>query len=255
MLRNYLLTAIRNLIRQKAYTATNVIGLAVALACAALILAYVRHETGYEGFHERRDRIYRIIRETPKPGEGSKFGNGVQGSIAGIVREIPGVARVARTWTANRWVQSGDKVLEMRVCLADPELFEIFSFSAPGEGMGPLSMHVTESNSRLLFGEEDPIGKVISIQNVDRRGDYQIAGLLDDIPTNTHLRFDMVSSVPSTDYARHIWENWRIGTTWHPVLTYVLLEEGVEPADVARTLTQTVATHLGEHTPLVTVKR
>ena len=250
MLRNYLLIAIRNLIRQKAYTATTVIGLAVALACAALILAYVRHETGYEGFHERRDRIYRIIRETPKPGEGSKFGNGVQGSIAGIVREIPGVARVARTWTANRWVQSGDKVLEMRVCLADPELFEIFSFSAPGEGMGPLRMHVTESNSRLLFGEEDPIGKVISIQNVDRRGDYQIAGLLDDIPTNTHLRFDMVSSVPSTDYARHIWENWRIGTTWHPVLTYVLLEEGVEPADVARTLTQTVATHLGEHTPL-----
>ena len=97
MLKNYLRVALRNLLHHKAYSAINIAGLAIGMACCILIVQYVRFEWSYDRFHRKADRIYRIIRETRSSGGSSSFDMGTSGNLApALLESYPEIEQATR---------------------------------------------------------------------------------------------------------------------------------------------------------------
>ena len=201
MLRNYTVISIRNLIRDRGSSLINLIGLAVGMACFLVILTYARFETGYDGFHEKADRIYRVLSRSEGAGSGwTTDTSDLLGSA--LSSRIPGVVRAALVYPAP-----GDVILEFGEgrfsqtgCFADESFLDVFSFPAiRGDGRSalskPSSIVLTESAARKLFGREDPIGKVIGRRSMGGRRELTVTAVLKDVPQNSHLRFDYLVSL------------------------------------------------------------
>ena len=142
MFRNYLTIAVRNLLRQKVYSAINVLGLATGLACCILLLLYVRQELSYDSFHEKADRIYRIAEEaTTQQGKTRRVTTPFPLAPA-FKQAYPEVEEIGRLFCPDieTLVELGeDRFYETGICYADPELFEIFTFQAiKGQRSNPL---------------------------------------------------------------------------------------------------------------------
>jgi len=197
MIRNYVRIALRNLLKHKAYSAINVTGLAVGMACSLLILLYVRDEIGFDRFHEHAGSVYRFAREfngsapmyftwTPLP------------LVPALKTEFPGI-QTMRIAGNGPWslVQSGEKRFqEVNIFWADSNFFDFFTFPLlkgnASTALGrPNSIVLTEEMARKYFGPEDPIGKAITIDNT-----YHVAvtGVMAPIPLNTHFRPDFLAS-------------------------------------------------------------
>jgi predicted permease len=226
----------RGLRRQKGYIIINIAGLAVGLASAMLIALWIGDELGFDRFHRDSDRIYRIM------SEGGKYQwknmRGTPAPLAeAISREIPEVERAARFATTPRVVfQSGTKAMyEERGLIADPSLFEIFSFPfVQGDSRtalaGPNRIVLTRSLGLKYFGDADPLGQTVRI---DGRP-FLVAGVLRDIPADSHIRFDYLASF------EFIGEYARFATHWGAFnfVTYVKLHNGADPAAAAAKMTE-----------------
>ncbi len=134
MFKNYLTIAIRNIARHKVYSFINIAGLAIGMACCALILLYVQHELSYDDFHTKGDRIYRVLRET-RGGDGRvTFRAGISGPFApALMNDFPEVENAVRlqvlpaTWTRYE----SERVFRerRRWLLVEPDFFTMFDFT------------------------------------------------------------------------------------------------------------------------------
>ena len=234
MVRNYLTVAIRNLLRHKGFAAINVLGLAVGAGCCVLAMVYIRHEMAYDRFHENSDRIYRVIRELSSPDAGSHFHPGSPGPMAAVLRETyPEVDRSSRLWVLQDvWVRNGGQGLKATFAVADPALLDIFTIRmVDGDGRAALSVPgnvlIAQSTARKFFGQEDPIGRQIAVENRRLPTDFIVAGVFQDFPSTSSYRFEMLTSTePRREFG---W--WRGG--WIPyssdsVQALVLLREGAD---------------------------
>jgi len=216
VLRNYLIVAFRDLARRKTYSAINIAGLAVAMACAGMIGLWVQDELSYDRYHERSADIYRLVAD----------GNGVRYAVshaplgAAAKEECPEVQRAARMdiGTALRLVAYSDRRFEQRGRRTDPDFLTIFSFAfLAGDPEGALSrpdaVVLTETLAEKLFGSQDPIGKTVTL---DARDDRVVTGVIRDLPGNSHLRFDFLQ--PFAEPPRS-WGDWSY-------YTYALLRQG-----------------------------
>lgn len=235
MFKNYLTVAWRNIKRSKAYSALNILGLAVGLAVFILIMLFVRTETSYDRFHANAPNIYRVVQE--QPGNvylGSNVFAVTPGPLAAaMVREFPEVLKATRI---DDWmdvlVTAGDKsFLEKTVHWTDPETFEIFSFPAVlGAGAAgladPSAALLSERAARRYFGGADPIGRTILLEAYDVRAELRVAGVFRDIPANSHFTMDVVA--PFESMARL---SKRDLTQWgnNNYYTYILLKDGADP--------------------------
>ena len=222
MFKNYLMTALRNINRQKMYSALNIIGLAVGLAAFVLIALYVQNELSFDKYHENSDRIYRLVREgrtlTPPP-----LGQALADNFA----EVEAVARIIQD--KNTLVSRGDShFLENEFYWAGPEIFKIFTIpfvrGNPDASLrDPSSIVISQSTAMKYFGDENPLGKVL---NINDKMDYKVTGVFEDMPANSHFVMDVM--VPFADYFRGT--NADI-TKWtsNYVYTYILLREGADP--------------------------
>jgi putative ABC transport system permease protein len=249
MLKNYLTVAWRNIKRNKAYSALNVLGLAVGLAVFILIMLFVRTELGYDRYHANAGNIYRVVQE--QPGNvylGSNVFAVTPGPLAAaMVQDFPEVLKATRieNWS-NALVRVGDKsYLEKDVHWTDPQTFEIFSFpivrgarSAALED--PSSVLLSESAARRYFGDSDPIGRTISLEVFAMKAEFQVAGIFRDIPADSHFTMDVVApfetmgKLQESDLTR--WDN-------SSYYTYVLLKDGADPKALEAKLTPFVAAH------------
>jgi len=167
MLRNYLKIAVRNLLRNRLYSLINIFGLASGMACCLLILGYVGDELGYDRFHEKGERIYRVIREDTSA-QGSIFGPNISGGLApALLSDLPEVERAVRVnshgsrpsefWEDywQSWVRHGEKVLPVRICDADPDFLELFTFPLVRGTAAleePHTALITQEMAHKLFG-------------------------------------------------------------------------------------------------------
>jgi putative ABC transport system permease protein len=222
MFKNYLMTALRNINRQKMYSALNIIGLAVGLAAFILIALYVQNELSFDKYHENSDRIYRLVREgrtlTPPP-----LGQALADNFA----EVEAVARIIQD--KNTLVSRGDShFLENEFYWAGPEIFKIFTIpfvhGNPDVALrDPSSIVISQSTAMKYFGDENPLGKIL---NINDKMDYKVTGVFEDMPANSHFVMDVI--VPFADY-------FKLGnadiTKWtsNYVYTYILLREGADP--------------------------
>jgi putative ABC transport system permease protein len=196
MIRNYLLTAWRNLARNKFYSALNITGLAVGLAVGIMILLWVQDELSYDRFHKKAERIFKINSHLGS-GEGEQVWEGAPAPLSKMAQKVPDIensVRIADYWSNPIYSYAGKKFTEPLKAYVDPSFFDIFDFKVIRGNRKKLfeSSHtvvITESLARKFFGENDPIGKVLV---EDGKENFTVTGVMRDIPQNSSLRYNML---------------------------------------------------------------
>jgi putative ABC transport system permease protein len=211
MLRNYLKVALRALSRQKGYSFINIIGLTVGMACFILIGLWVKDELSFDRFHEKKDRIFRIVNKTQ---DGNFIPNptyALAPELKSLHEEVEEYARVW-PWHGSLVTYKDKKFEEDNICLADPGFFRMFTFpfikGDPDTAIDDLdAIVITESTARKYFGNEDPIGQALYLAREER--DFFVTGVIADIPSNSHIQFDLLTRLELLGEDRLArWEEW-----------------------------------------------
>lgn len=230
MLTNYLKIALRNLLRQKAYSFINIVGLAVGMACCLLMILYVQHELSFDRFHTKADRIYRV-NISAKMGESDDVGGQTPPPIAERLRQdFPEVERATQIFPLRTsTVRYKDKVfVEPNVLATDEYFLQIFSFkllagSPNGLLKEPGTAVITQSIAEKYFGKESAVGKTMTLFNENR--EFKIVGVVEDPPSNAHFSFGVLTSISSFRVVKIFDWSW----VWCQLVTYVQLREGASP--------------------------
>ncbi|MEO1627451.1 MAG: ABC transporter permease, partial [Bacteroidota bacterium] len=246
MLKSYVLLAIRNIKRQPLYTLLNVMGLTVGIIATLFILLFITEETRYENFHQKADRIHRISSDITEQDNHFRWAV-TQVPLARQVREdYPEVESAVRFMPMDRpRLRYKDQSFYAEdAYYADSTLFEVFTFELiNGQEETaldqPHSILLNESLAKKMFGKEDPIGKVIKLE--DEVQDYQITGVFKDIPNHSHLIPDALFSINTVPYFMQpepdSWGGFQL-------YTYVLLREGANAAAFERKLQNIIDRHV-----------
>lgn len=232
---NYLSQIIKGLRARKSLTLLNVSGLAVCIGAALLILLYVRFELSFDNFHDDGDRIYRA---ESRLYEGdvltdnwatTTFGHGPVMS-----RTIPGIENFVRVTAQDREQEvtyADRQFIETAYCYTEPSFFEMFNIpitagNSTGQLAGPNTAVITRWAATRYFGESNPIGKVLTFKTPTSEQHFEVTGIIDDMPRNSHLRYDFLLSYSTIPEARR--DIWFI----HGVYTYLKLAPGWNPDDI-----------------------
>ena len=236
MFGNYLLLAFRHLKRQKLFSIVNTLSLALGMAVALLILNYVVFEQSYDSMHPAKERLYRVEsrfyegEELTDDWATSSYGYG-----PAMKRSIPGVEQFVRFDINNpeQIVRYNDRCSrENSITAADPSMFELFGFRLqagdPDRALaGPNKVVITPYAASKYFPKgEDPLGKTLRFNSLNGELHCEVTGILEELPRNTHLRFDFFISWETLP--RWIDEFWYR----HEAYTYVRLAPGVDPRQV-----------------------
>jgi putative ABC transport system permease protein len=193
MLKNYLLTAIRNLWRSKAFSFINLTGLAVGMASATLLLLVIHNESTYDDFQQNKAVLYKVWNRDIVNGALTCQDFTPKGLGPALVHEYPGITNMTRV--DDRWsvTIAGDKKMSSHVNVVDTSFLSMFSFPMiAGNRATALSnansMVVTESMAKKLFGDKDPINQSVTID----RFRYQVTGVLKDLPPNSNFQFEFL---------------------------------------------------------------
>jgi len=239
MIKNYIKIAVRNLRKHKAYSLINLLGLSIGLAVAILILLYVRDELEFDTFHQASDRIYRLIETQTTPEGERRFAITVAPLGPTMVAEIPGVEDFTRLIRLGRLtIRHEEKRYYEEFLAADASFFKLFDFKFvqgdPSTALAdPLTAVLTKTASKKYFGEANPIGKTLE---TDRGMDFEIIGVIQDPPQNSHLKFEVLMSLATlqaNERFRPYFDRWDAeGFT-----TYILLSKASNMNEVAEQIT------------------
>lgn len=236
MFGNFMTTALRNMMRQKAFALTNVLGLAIGLAGCLLILVFVRHELSIDAHHTRGDRIYKVISWNKEADGQIKYNEGTDGHPGPALKRLfPEVEQSVRLHSHRPQVLKGDGKVSGQLIITEPQVFDVFDLEmVQGDRRAledPSNVLISESFARTLFGDEDPLGKQITMIARLTGGEYTVGGVMKDFdPRSTWpLFFDMVTTRRNPHpVVTGSWEDVLFHTSWRPLVTYVLLKEGAD---------------------------
>jgi putative ABC transport system permease protein len=232
MIRNYLKAALRNIIKNKVFFLINVLGLAVGMAGCLLIAQYVLHELSYDQAHERKDRIFRVELDRYDKGElSTQWAAGAVGIGPELKANFPEIERYVRMHGESAVLDNGDVFFkEDRLYYAGEDFFRIFSIPLI-EGVdstvlkAPYTMALSARLAKKYFGNQDPIGKSLKMNAGNQ---FEITGVFEDLPGNTHMRFDALISFAT--YESYIKDKDNLNKyDWDGFMTYVLLREKTDP--------------------------
>jgi len=242
---NYFKIGLRKIKRQKFYSIINIAGLALGLACCAVIILYVTNELSYDAFHKDVDRIYRvavhrinIVGEfqfvaTPAPLGPDLIRNYPQ--VEQAVRVVPPYENASHVLV----VQGEKRFFENRIWFADEDIFQLFHMpfiqGNPQTALThPNTVVITEGMAKKYFGEEALLGRTLQIEidydtGIVELQDYEVTGIIKDAPANTHLKYDMFLSMETMrSNLSSFEEDW---FNPKPKYTYVKLAPGTDVAD------------------------
>ncbi len=243
MFRNYLITAIRTIFRQKGFSLINILGLAIGLACALLILLWVQDELSYDRFHEHADRLYRV--EENQFYSGEVYHVNVTPYPSGPVwkEEIPEIEDACRwQWPSGMLFTYGELSFYEGGCVAvDSSFFDMFSFPLlmgdPSTVLAePWSAVLTEETAEKYFGDENPVGKVLTVNN---QYQFTVTGVLESLPKNSIMGFDILVPFSYMHETGQYQDHWGSNS----IRTYVLLQEEAITDTVNAKLTRIVKQH------------
>lgn len=244
MFKNYFLTAFRIMLRQKGYSLINILGLAMGIAATLMIILYVADEITYDRFHKDPGQIYRI------GFSGRLQGNEISTAVSGapvaeaIQKEIPEVAETVRfgMWRTMPMSYGDKSFTEKHFLIADSNFFNFFAFEViagnKDEALkGTNKIVVTESVAKKYFGEENPIGKIMTRGSEKQAS--EVVAIVKDPPHNSHIDFDVILSGESWEYMRN--DQW----TSNNLYTYIRLHPGADPALVKEKLDKIAERNMG----------
>jgi len=217
MLKNYFKTAWRSLLKNKVSSVINISGLAIGLATSIIIMLVVVNEFSYDKFNTNLKDIY-VLMKNQKQMDGISTGDATAGPMAASLRnEMPETKYAARVANFdNQLIEAGNKTIYESGIYTEPDLFNIMSFPAlEGNPVTALqdenSVVITEQTAKKLFGNENPIGKIVLTDN----SSFKIAAVIRDVPANSTIKFDMAFSfsyfAKQNDWLKK-WDDNRIQT-------------------------------------------
>ena len=228
MFKNYFKIAFRNLWRHKIFSGISFIGLAVAMSSCILIFMYVYFESHYDSFNKKADRIYRVVTDMKTASGVLNLAPSPAPMAPLLKKDFPEVEATTRIFFTSAIVQKEEKKFEeSQILYADSNLFSVFTFPLvkgdPATCLKePFSVVLSETAAKKYFGTLDPMGQVLSFDNVKST----VTGVMKDMPFNGHFRTEILMSMSSYRYYFHNmdmdWGNFN----WY---TYVLLRDGVKP--------------------------
>jgi putative ABC transport system permease protein len=244
MLQNYFKIAWRNLIKKTAYSTINIFGLGLGIACCFLIFMFVQDELSYDNYHEKGDRIYRVIHgwkstDDSKSAGSNPFwvwGNAPIGPAIG--NEFPEIEKVVQfSGRSDILLSIDDKhYQEDGVFFMDSTAFDVFSWKlTKGDPktalVAPYSIVLTETTARKYFGNSDPMGKPLKGSEASsgrsNAGDYTVTGVIPDLPSNSHFRFNALLSMSTFKKSNpKIFDAWGYADFY----TYFLVNEKFDRA-------------------------
>ncbi len=251
MFKNYLVIAIRNLLKYKMYSAINIVGLGIGIGCVTLIGLFVQNELAVNTQHPHIDRLYRVIGEFRSENGQQTYDWRISGAVGPtLARDFPEVEISTRTMLRSAWVQHGEKVLNRVFCLADPNCLDMFNFPmVQGDKtalLQPNAVLITESIARDYFGDQDPIGKVVTVEGAYIGGDYTVAGVLKDLPRRSSIRFDMLSASVTPYFFAEYWNAYLPTAHWRGSITvHARLKENTSVEKLALKIPAMVEQYMG----------
>jgi len=202
MLKNYLLIAMRSLGKNLGYTAINIFGLAVGLASCLLVTLYVRFELSYENFHDNKESIYRYIPRGERDGEvrmQTMLPAGFGPLIDDAFHEVEMFTRFSDV-DERPLFRRGDTFLDAKtLSVADKDFFKMFSFNLVQGDVNnvlsrPNTIVIAQSIAEKYFPEGNAVGQTLRYDNAY---DYEITGVFEDVPANSHLQFSYLTTFES----------------------------------------------------------
>lgn len=245
MLTNYLKIAIRTLWRNRLFTAINVFGLSVGLACVVVLVLFAQKCLTWDSSHAKLDRIYYVRTQYP----GGDIGNQtVYPLLDQMVRDFPEI----ETGTHNQsfswpWIEYGDKSIQESTSFVDSTYFRVFTFpfkyGDPATALvNKRSVVLSEKTAQNLFGDSNPVGKYVTVSDTLR---YAVTGVLKKLPSNSSQQFDVL--LPAANLLDY--PGFKEMADWSNTFasTYILLKDGADPARLEAKLPQLVRSHYEPH--------
>lgn len=254
MFKYFLKIAFRNFVKNKSFSLINISGLAVGVSVFLMIMLYVRFEKSYDKYHHNIDGLYRVVMSSnlgaanfassatnhPAVGPAMKADFPEVKAYARLVDESIFINSAAVSYAA----ENGSKVTfnEENMYIADGAIFKMFDIPIlAGDRENPLreprSMAISESVAFKYFGEEDPIGKFLTVNSNTR---MKVAAVFEDLPTNTHLKFELLLSFQL--FEGNLDNTW----IWPEFYNYIQLEDGTDPKAVEAKFPQMVVKYLSQ---------
>ncbi|MGA0560356.1 ABC transporter permease [Larkinella sp. VNQ87] len=237
MMWNYVKIAWRNLSRNAVFGAINLLGLVLGLTCALVIFLVIAHETSYDRYHSKGDRIYRV--ENEKLAENYTYPGTYTGMVNVLRNEVPEaelVVPMLRTSGSILSLPSSDQRFKESLVFAGNELFRLLDYrwlagDARTALAQPNTVVLTRAYAEKYFGTINVVGKTLRLDN---KQELQVAGVLEDFPKTTSFSFNLLVSLPTLksvnpDYDLNRWNGWSDNFQ-----VFVLLKKGAEPEQITQ---------------------
>lgn len=236
MIRNYWTSAYKNLLKKKGFSFVNILGLAIGMTSALLILTYVAYEYSFDTMHAKGDRTYRV-ESTFHEGEvlTDYWATSSFGYAPAMVQDLSGIedcARIATQYQPEQIVKYKDLLCrENYIAYAEPSFFRVFDYELK-EGdresclATPDKVVISERIARKYFKNEEALGKILRFTTGSETIACEVSGVMKDMPHNVHVQYEFIISFSSLPKF--------LDTYWykHECYTYVVLQPGVEPAQI-----------------------
>ncbi|WP_396591280.1 ABC transporter permease [Allomuricauda sp. R78024] len=257
MLKNHIKIAVRFFFKNKLFTAINVLGLTIGITAFLLITQYVTFERSYDDYHTNINDLYRVHITTDLGGNGFETSATNHPAVAPSLKaDIPEVKNYARLvdksviWSNNfvlSYTNSNGDIIKVstnddRLLLGESSILELFNIPLEKGDLKtalsePETILLSSTISKRFFGDEDPIGKTIKLNEEDSA---KVTGVFEDLPENTHLDFDMLVSFETLGAWKNT--NW----VWPEFYNYILLKPGTNPTQVEKKLSGFVEKYLSD---------
>ena len=258
MVKSYLKTALRFLLKNKTFSFINIVGLAIGTLCCLYILLYVQNQYSYDRHHKGGRDIYRVTSSLELTGDKHKTATASPPIAPAIKLDFPEVVQFARLFpsylfgTSSSTLKYKEKSFnETGLAYVDSTFFDVLSYhfvygkNTPKLLAEPFSVVLSKPTAVKLFGNEDPIGKVITIDNNFGKQDFKVNGVVDDGMGNTHIKTNIFITMRSGGFGKFLVNN----SQWagnNMMCSYIKLRPGTDPAALERKLPAFLLKHAGQ---------
>jgi putative ABC transport system permease protein len=240
MWRSYLTVGVRALVKDRTYAFINIVGLAIGLAACLMLLLYVRYERSYDEWLPNVENLYQVQAEFRDPNSGQATHSQMSAYVAGetLKKDFPQIERKVYVLSAAPVVfHRGEAMPTENAAMTDGNLFELMQ--APfvhGDRSTALanvgSIVLGESEAKKYFGEENPLGRTLTLINRGVSTDFRVTGVMKDWPKNSHQRFDMIARIDVAAYMAENAEDFMTEWGWNSGWNYLQLRPGTNAEDI-----------------------
>ncbi len=243
-MRTYFKIAFRSLLKNKGFTVINIVGLALGLATCLIIVFFVYDELSYDRFNVKANRIYRVNTDIKFGGNSSSYAVSAPPLAEALSSNFPEVEKSVRIIAATgiRFKKNQEHIKEDKVAYTDASIFDVFTLpflsgSSKTALLEPHNIVISERAAKKYFGHVNVVGENLFL--VNEKANYKITGVMQNMPEQSHFRFDYLLSMPSLTASRDPnWNNYSFNT-------YVLFRQRGNHANFEAKLNHLLIQHFG----------